>query len=194
MENLNIILASKSPRRSELMELMGLKFDVIPSLKEEDNNQKLSLSKLSESLAFQKADDVFNLTSGNRAVVGSDTLVCIKGKVLGKPKSKEEAFNMLKLLSGNAHKVITSLCVIIEQDGNKKVYTTHDTSLVKFIKLSDQEIEEYLKLDEYKDKAGAYAIQGRSGMFIKKIKGTYATVMGLPTHKLYKILHEENIM
>ena len=194
MENIKIILASKSPRRCELMELMGLKFEIIPSLKEEDNNQKLSIKKLSESLAFQKADDVFNLTNGNRVVVGSDTLVCIKGKVLGKPKNKEEAFGMLKLLSGNTHKVITSLCVIIEKDGNKKTYTTHDVSRVRFINLSDQEIEEYLKLDEYKDKAGAYAVQGRSGMFIQKIKGTYATVMGLPTHKLYKILHLENIM
>lgn len=194
MENIKIILASKSPRRCELMELMGLKFEIIPSLKEEDNNQKLSIKKLSESLAFQKADDVFNLTNGNRVVVGSDTLVCIKGKVLGKPKNKEEAFGMLKLLSGNTHKVITSLCVIIEKDGNKKTYTTHDVSRVRFINLSDQEIEEYLKLDEYKDKAGAYAVQGRSGMFIQKITGTYATVMGLPTHKLYKILHSENIM
>lgn len=194
MENIKIILASKSPRRCELMELMGLKFEIIPSLKEEDNNQKLSIKKLSESLAFQKADDVFNLTNGNRVVVGSDTLVCIKGKVLGKPKNKEEAFGMLKLLSGNTHKVITSLCVIIEKDGNKKTYTTHDVSRVRFINLSDQEIEDYLTLDEYKDKAGAYAVQGRSGMFIQKIKGTYATVMGLPTHKLYKILHKENIM
>ena len=176
------------------MELMGLKFSIVPSLKEEDNNQKLSLSKLSESLAKQKAQDVFEQTKGSRVVIGSDTLVCIKGKILGKPKSKKEAFEMLSLLSGRTHKVITSLSVFMEVDGEVKTFTTHDTSLVKFVKLTNQEIEDYLLLDEYKDKAGAYAVQGRSGMFIKKIKGTYATVMGLPTHILYQILHQQKIM
>ena len=194
MKNLKIILASKSPRRSELLGLMGLDFEVIPSDAEEDNNQKIKLTKLSESLSRLKAKDVFDKTSGNRVVIGSDTLVSVNGKLFGKPKNKEEAFKMLKTLSGSTHKVITSLSVLIEENGAVKEHTTHDIAKVTFIKLTDDEINKYLEFDEYKDKAGAYAIQGRSGMFIKQIKGSFATVMGLPTHLLYKILLTEELL
>lgn len=194
MEQMKIILASKSPRRSELLGLMGLNFEIIPSDAEEDNNQKMKLNKLSESLALLKAKDVFDKTNGNRVVIGSDTLVMVNGKLFGKPKSREEGFNMLKALSGNTHKVITSLCVMIEKNGEIKTYTTHHTSKVTFIKLSDETINNYLDFGEYKDKAGAYAVQGRSGMFIKKINGSYASIMGLPTHLLYEILKQENLI
>lgn len=191
---MRIILASKSPRRSELLELMGVKFEVLPSEAEEDNNQKIKLTKLSESLSLFKAKDVFDKTSGNRLVIGSDTLVCVNGKLFGKPQNRDEAFSMLKTLQGNTHKVITSLCVLIEKDGEVKTYNTHDIANVTFVKLSEEEINNYLKFDEYKDKAGAYAVQGRSGMFIKKINGSYPTVMGLPTHILYQILKQENLI
>ena len=190
--NAKIILASKSPRRCELLELMGIKFEVIPSDAEEDNNQKIKLTKLSESLSLLKAKDVFDKTTGNRVVIGSDTLVMVRGKLFGKPKTKEEAFNMLKQLSGSTHKVITSLCVLIEKDGEIKTYNTHDIAKVTFIKLDDAAINSYLSFDEYKDKAGAYAIQGRSGMFIKKLNGSFATVMGLPTHLLFQIFKKVN--
>ncbi|MBE7075047.1 MAG: septum formation protein Maf [Clostridiales bacterium] len=191
---MRIILASKSPRRKELLSLMGLTYEIIPSEKEENMCQNLSLSKLSESLAKQKADDIFSQTSGNRVVIGSDTMVVVKHKLFGKPKSKEEAKNMLKTLSGNWHKVATSLCVIIEKDGIKKEYLTHSYSKVKFLKLSEKMIDEYLQNDEYKDKAGAYAVQGKSGMFIEKIKGSYSTIIGLPTHLLFQILYKEEIL
>ncbi|MBE5745838.1 MAG: septum formation protein Maf [Clostridiales bacterium] len=194
MEQIKIILASKSPRRRELIELMGLKCEIMPSDAEEDNNQKIKLVKLSESLSLLKAQDVFDKTSGNRVVIGSDTLVCVNGKYLGKPKNREEGFKMLKSLSGNTHKVITSLCVIIEKDGEVKTYNTHDISKVTFLKLSDETINNYLDCGEYQDKAGAYAIQGRSGMFIKNINGSFASVMGLPTHILYEILKKENLI
>lgn len=194
MEQMKIILASKSPRRSELLGLMGVKFTVKPSDAEEDNNQKINLTKLSESLAYDKAKDVFNKESGNCVVIGSDTLVCVGGKIFGKPQDREDAFKMLKTLSGNTHKVITSLCVIIQRDGKCAEYLTHDIAKVKFVKLSDNEINNYLEFDEYKDKAGAYAVQGKSGMFIQKIKGSYATVMGLPTHMLYSILRKEGLI
>ena len=101
---------------------------------------------------------------------------------------------MLKSLSGKTHKVITSLCVIIQKDGEIKTYNTHDIAKVTFIKLDDETISNYLDCGEYKDKAGAYAIQGRSGMFIKKINGSFASVMGLPTHILFEILKEENLI
>lgn len=194
MKQMKIILASKSPRRSELLNLMGVNFEIIPSDAEENNNQKIKLTKLSESLAKLKAKDVFDKTNGNRVVIGSDTLVSVNGKLFGKPKTKEEAFFMLKTLSGNTHKVITSLSVHLENEGAVKEYTTHDIAKVTFINLTDKEINKYLEFDEYKDKAGAYAVQGRSGMFIKQIKGSFATVMGLPTHLLYEILHKENLI
>ena len=194
MEEMKIILASKSPWRSELLELMGLNFEVMPSEAEEDNNQKIKLYKLSEGLAYLKAKDVFDKTNGNRVVIGSDTLVCVGGKYLGKPTSREEAFDMLKSLSGRIHKVISSLSVLIEKDGQIKSYTTHDIAKVKFLKLSDETINNYLNFGEYADKAGAYAIQGRSGMFIKNINDSFASVMGLPTHLLFEILKKENLM
>lgn len=191
---MKIILASQSPRRKELLSLMGITFDTMPSNKEENMHQHLRLNRLSESLAEQKADDIFNQTSGDRIVIGSDTMVVVKGKLFGKPKDDIEAKKMLQTLSGNWHKVITSLCVIIEKNGSIKRYVTHDISKVKFLKLSDKIIDNYLQYGEHKDKAGAYAVQGRSGMFIEKIKGSYATVIGLPTHLLFQILHKENIL
>lgn len=191
---MRIILASKSPRRQELLSLMGLKYEVIPSLKDEDMTQHLKLNKLSESLAEQKADDVFNQTKGDRVIIGSDTMVVVKGKLFGKPKNDKEAKQMLKTLSDNWHKVITSLCVIIEKNGKINKYLTHDITKVKFLKLSDDIIDNYLKVGEHKDKAGAYAVQGKSGMFIEKINGSYATVIGLPTHLLFQILHKENLL
>lgn len=194
MENYKIILASKSPRRKELLTLMGLTYDVVPSNKEEVINPKLKLNKLSESLAYQKAEDVFNQTEGNRIVIGSDTLVKVGGKLFGKPKDDQEAICMLKSLSNNTHEVITSLCVLIENNGEVKKYLTHDTAKVKFLKLSSETIIEYLKSGEHKDKAGAYAVQGKSGMFIKQIKGSFASVMGLPTHLLFEILKKEKVL
>lgn len=191
---MKIYLASKSPRRRELLSLMGLEYEVIPSEKDEDMSKHLKLEKLSESLAEQKADDIFNQTSGDRIVIGSDTIVVSGKKLFGKPKDDIEAKNMLKTLSGKWHKVITSLCVILNRGGVQKKYLTHDICKVKFLKLDDIAIENYLKSGEHKDKAGAYAIQGKSGMFVEKIYGSYATVIGLPTHLLYQILKKENIL
>lgn len=191
---MKIILASQSPRRKELLSLMGLTFETMPSIKEEDMTKHLKLHKLSESLAEQKAEDIFSQTQGDRTIIGSDTIVVANNKLFGKPKSKAEAYNMLRTLSGAWHKVITSLCVIIYKNGETKKYLTHDITKVKFIKLSKQEILKYLECGEYADKAGAYAIQGKSGMFIEKIKGSYDTVIGLPTHILYQILKKEDIL
>ena len=180
--------------RKELLTLMGLEYEVIPSKKDEDMTKHLKLSKLSKSLAEQKSDDIFSLTTGDRIVIGSDTIVVAKGKLFGKPKNREEAKYMLKTLSGKWHKVITSLCVNVSRNGEQKKYLTYDICKVKFLKLTDEEIDKYLDCGEYKDKAGAYAIQGKSGMFIEKIYGSYATVIGLPTHLLYQILKKENVV
>ena len=173
---------------------MGLTFDVLPSSAEEDMKQNLSVNKLSEILSEQKAKDVFNKTSGNRVVIGSDCMVYANGKIFGKPKDDNDAVNMLKVLSDKWHKVVTGLCVIVEKDGVVTKYCTHDVTKVKFVKLTDDMIKNYLKTGEHKDKAGAYAVQGYSGVFVEKLKGNYSTVIGLPTHKLFQILHKENLI
>lgn len=191
---MKIILASQSPRRKELLGLMRLTFEIMPSDTEEDMNQKLPIGKLSEVLSEQKAKDIFNKTTGDRVVIGSDCMVYVKGKIFGKPKNDEEATKMLKTLSGSWHKVVTGLCVIVEREGEVKKYCTHDITKVKFIKLTDQMISNYLKMGEHKDKAGAYAVQGYSGMFVEKLNGNYSTVIGIPTHKLFQILHKENLI
>ena len=148
MKNIKIILASQSPRRKELLSLMGLKYEVMPSQKEEDMSEKLSLPKLSEKLAFQKAEDIFSQTTGDRVVIGSDSMVYLKNKLFGKPKDDKEAITMLKTLSNSWHSVITSLCVMMEVGGTKKQYLTHTITKVKFMKLTDKMIEKYLQTDK----------------------------------------------
>ena len=191
---MKIILASQSPRRKELLGLMGLTFDVMPSGAEEDMHQKLPIGKLAEVLSEQKAKDIFNKTTDDRVVIGSDCMVYAKGKIFGKPKNDEEAIQMLKTLSGKWHKVVTGLSVLVERNGIVTKYNTYDITKVKFVKLDEQMIADYLKTGEHKDKAGAYAVQGYSGMFVEKLYGNYSTVIGIPTHKLFQILHKENLI
>ena len=191
---MKIILASQSPRRRELLSLMGVDFEVMPSDTEEDMKQKCSVAKLSEILSEQKAKDIFDKTSGNRVVIGSDCMVYADNKIYGKPKNDDDAKQMLKTLSGNWHKVVTGLCVFVERDGIITKYRTHDITKVKFVTLDNTMIDNYLKTGEHKDKAGAYAVQGYSGVFVEKLSGNYSTVIGIPTHKLFKILHEENLV
>lgn len=191
---MKIILASSSPRRKELLTLMGLDFEVIKPVNDEDMTQKMKYTKLSEVLSEQKAKEVFDKTTGDRIVIGSDCMVFAKNRILGKPKNDKDAFGMIKLISGSWHKVVTGLCVIVEKNGIQKIYNTHDVTKVKFKKISDETINDYLTKGDHIDKAGAYAIQGKSGMYIDKINGNLSTVVGIPTHKLYEILKQENIL
>ncbi len=191
---MKIILASSSPRRQTLVSQMVKDFEIIVPVKEEDMTQKMCMTKLCETLSVQKAQEVFEKTSGDRVVIGSDCMVALKNKRLGKPHNKDDAEKMLKLLSSRWHKVYTGLCVIIEKNGQTKKYLTHDVSKVKFKKLSQQDIDWYLSFDEYKDKAGSYAVQGISNVFVKKIHGNLSTIIGLPAHKLYEILKNEKLI
>lgn len=191
---MKIILASQSPRRKELLQNMGLEFEVIVSNTKEDMTQKVNFEKLSEILSKQKAQDIFEKTQGDRLVIGSDCMVHIGHRLLGKPKDKNDAKNMLLLLSGKWHKVVSGLCVFISDKNGTIQYLCHDTTKVKFKKLSEKDIENYLSFDEYKDKAGSYAIQGMAGMFVEKVVGNLSTVIGIPTHKLFDILKKENIL
>ena len=181
----NIILASKSPRRKQLLELLGYPFEIIVSDIEEEINPNNDLVKEIEKLSFQKANAVFK-NHKDKIVIGADTIVKINNEVLGKPRDEQEAKQMLQKLSNNYHEVVTGVTILSED----KVETFSSIALVKFCELSKEEIDEYIKTKEPMDKAGAYAIQGYGSKFIEKIEGDYYTVMGLPVSKLYHKLKE----
>ena len=191
---MKIILASKSPRRKELLQTIFDEFECMPSQKEEKINKKLNCRKMAEVLSEQKAEDIFSQTDGDRVVVGSDTMVVLKNRIYGKPKDEKDAFEMLKSLSGKTHIVVTGLCVIKEQKGTKQKVCTNVVSKVKFKKLTDDEINEYIKSGEPMDKAGSYGIQGRFKKYIQNLDGDYFAVMGLPVNKTYEICKQLKII
>lgn len=178
-----VILASQSPRRKELLSLLITDFKVVPSTVEEVVPYHLAASKTPEYLSKIKALDVAK-SYPNDTVIGADTCVIFGGKILGKPKDRQDAYNMILNLSGKKHKVITGCTVI--KNGVIKSFSV--VSTVKFLKLSNIEIEAYLDTDEPYDKAGSYGIQGKAGAFVEYIKGDYYNIVGLPIAKLKKYL------
>lgn len=189
---MKIILASGSPRRKELLELITPKFDIIVSGVDEKLQEGLNLQEQVTRLAYIKAKDIYEKTEGNRIIIGSDTIVTKNGKIYGKSKDREQATKTIKeLLEGNkTHSIMTGLCVIIEKDGNYKEYKTYDEVKVFLKEMSDQEIEKWLDTGNWVDKAASYGIQNEFCVFVDKIEGNYHTAVGLPTHKLYDILKE----
>lgn len=187
---MRIILASKSPRRKELLDLMNLKYEVICSNADETFEEGLDIIEQSKRLGYIKAKTVFNETEGNRIVIGSDTMVLKDGKIYEKPKDKEDAIRMLEELKNGKHRVITSLCVLAEKSGKFLKFVDYDMAEVFLKDMSREEIEKWVEEDNPIDKAGAYAVQSRFAVFIEKINGNYNTVVGLPIHKLYDILKE----
>lgn len=180
-----IILASKSPRRKQIMEMLKLPFDVEVADIEERINYQNDLRKEIENLSFLKALNVFN-KHNDAVVIGADTIVVINNEVLGKPKDEEDAKRMLSLLKNNMHYVITGVSIISKEKSESFV----SISEVYFNDISDNEIDEYIKTKEPMDKAGAYGIQGLGAKFINKINGDFYSIMGLPINELYKRLKE----
>lgn len=174
------ILASASPRRTELLQFLNVDFKVDPSKIEEIIDESITNEELVMSLAFQKAKDVSSRYE-DEYILGFDTLVVLDGKPLGKPKDREDAFKMLKSLSGRKHVVVTG-CAILRGEYQDTFY---DYAEVVFNDMSIDEISEYLDTKEPYDKAGAYGIQGFGARYIKYIKGDYYSVMGMPVQKLY---------
>lgn len=188
---MKVILASKSPRRKEILSMITKEFDVIVSDEEEIIDEKLDIYEQAKSLAYIKAKSVFDRTIGERIVIGSDTMVVdLDGKIYGKPKDREEAIDMIKTLQGTKHNVITSLAILVEKDGQYSEYIDYDLAEVYFENMTDEEITQWIDTGEAYDKAGAYAVQGDFTKHIEKINGNFWTVMGLPVHKVYKILKE----
>ncbi len=194
MSNMSrLILASASPRRKEIMELMGLDFIVIPSHCEEIITETEPAEIVME-LSRQKAEDVASTANAGDRVIGSDTIVALDHQVLGKPHSREEAFRMLSAMSGRIHHVYTGVTLIRCGDSScdlkEKKETFYEQTEVHVASMTPEEINAYLDLGEYKDKAGAYGIQGRFAPYITGINGDYYNVMGLPAAALYHRLKE----
>lgn len=178
-----IILASNSPRRKELMKFLNLDFEIISSDIEEIINPKLEHEDLVMDLAFQKAYSIFK-NDKEAVVLGFDTLVVIDDFVLGKPKDEEEAKVFLNILSDRTHRVLTG-CTILTSGYSKSFYSE---AYVSFMKLTEEEIVNYIKTKEPMDKAGAYGIQGYGSKFVKSINGDYFTIMGFPISMVYQEL------
>lgn len=182
-----IILASGSPRRKMLLEMIGLKFETVKSNYREDISKKLSPRKLTEYLSQQKANKS-GLRYPNSIIISADTVVVLDGRIIGKPKTLEEARKILTELSGKEHSVITGLTVF-DSGSNKKITKSQETK-VFFRKLSTGEINNYIKQENTLDKAGAYGIQGIGSLLINKIEGDYFNVVGLPLAVLHESLKE----
>jgi septum formation protein len=181
---MRIILASNSPRRKELLSQVGVTFEVIPS-EFEEHVIELPPEQLVEHFAYMKAKDVSMAVNEEALVIGSDTIVFLNG-IMGKPRNKEDAFDMLKNLSGRQHLVLSGLSIINTATGES--LTEHESTKVKMKELSDAEITAYINTGEPMDKAGAYAIQGMGSLFVEGIEGDYFNVVGLPLFRLRRML------
>ncbi len=182
-----LILASKSPRRKELLEKTGIPFDIDAAEIDETLNPSLSLSDAVRDLSLRKASAVLE-RHPDAVVLGSDTIVVIDDMVLGKPKDRQDAKNMLESLSGKTHQVITGFALVSDRKTVSDVSVSH----VTFAPLSEAEIDTYLTSGEADDKAGAYGIQGLAGKFITRIEGDYYAIMGLPLSRVYQELKNIN--
>jgi septum formation protein len=179
-----IILASKSPRRQELLKLMDIPFRIVLKEVDESYPENLKPEEIAVYIAEKKAR-AFDETVGDEVVLTADTIVCIDNLILGKPETPEHAVEMLQLLSGRMHRVITGVCLLYKHH----YHTFYDVSEVYFGKLSDGGIKNYVAKYQPMDKAGSYGIQERIGLIgIEKINGSYTNVVGLPTEKLYREL------
>ena len=186
---MKVILASKSPRRKELMDLLGIDYEIIVSNADETLEEGMSFEEQSKRLGYIKAKAVFDETSGDRIVIGSDTMVMKDGKLYGKPKDREDAIRMLNELKNDKHQVFTSLAILVQKNNKYEEYIDCDITDVYFSDISEIEIERWVDSGEAYDKAGAYGIQSsKFAVFIDKIDGNYSTVVGLPINKLYNIV------
>lgn len=187
---MRFILASKSPRRKELLKKIIPEFEVIVSDSDEHLTPGLSKEAQAMEIAYQKAESVFNKTEGDRVVIGSDTMVIKDGNIYGKPKSKEHAKELIKrLLSGDrTHEVITGICVLVQKNGKIDRYYDFDSAKLYFTDITDEEIDKWIATGKAMDKAGAYAMQDEFGVFVEKIEGNYSAVVGLSMPKVYGII------
>lgn len=179
-----LILASASPRRKDLLKMLGLDFIVDPPHIDEYFDPNLKPEELAISLAEQKG--IATISKYDEAIiVSADTVVVLQDQILGKPKDKKDAFRILRLLSGNTHQVITGISIIDLPD--EEPISFFEKTAVTFNSLTDEEIEGYIETGSPMDKAGAYGIQDLSSIFIPKVDGCFYNVVGFPLAKFYQV-------
>ena len=181
---MKLVLASGSPRRKELLEMLGLEFEICPAKGEEKTEEGLSPREIVTALASAKAKEVAAKYPEDTAVIAADTIVWADEQMLGKPRNEADAVRMLELLSGKTHSVFTGICVAF---GGEMLTCAEETG-VCFRKLGRDEIEAYVSTGEPMDKAGAYGIQGLAGIFVRELRGDYFNVVGLPICALTELL------
>lgn len=187
-----IVLASGSPRRREILQNLGLDFEVLVSDADESKIDKKTVSPplYVQELALLKAVSAAEkLKNKNVLIISADTIVCLDGQILGKPKDDGEAEAMLSLLSGKCHSVFSGICVM-DAKTLKSVCAKEETK-VTFKELTPEKIKDYVKTGEPRDKAGAYAVQGLGALFTQNVEGDFFNVIGLPVRKLFEILEKE---
>lgn len=199
----NIILASQSPRRQEILSLGGYEYKVCVSSAEEqippEELENLTPQELVERLARVKAEDVYRRncnknTEEEITVIGADTVVAVDGRVLGKPRTEDEAYEMLSMLEGRTHDVFTGVCILWtnpDTTGEIQGNTFHCHTKVTFYPMTEEEINNYVATGDCMDKAGAYGIQSGAAKYIQGIEGDYLNVVGLPLSKIYHVLNEK---
>lgn len=184
-----MILASKSPRRKEILENFGFNLQIKTKEIEEVSSKENIIEKIKD-ISNKKAYEVANENKDD-FIVSADTIVSINNKILGKPKNQEDVYNMLRELSGKSHEVITAFSII---NINKNIcYSDAETTKVFFNEITDAEIKWYIETKEPFDKAGSYGIQGKGALFVNKIEGDFFSVMGFPLGKFLRALKKLNI-
>lgn len=185
---MRIVLASTSPRRKELMKELDIPFEIITKNVNEDFDNNKNVYDASMEIAERKAKAVYDGISDDVIVIGSDTIVVFENEIYGKPRDYYEAFMMLEKFSGNSHKVISSLCLLVRKNGKEYKELTYDECSVEVDNMASEEIDEWINSNDVYSKAGAYAIQEGFGKYIKSINGDYFSIVGFPIHKLYNLL------
>lgn len=187
---MTILLASASPRRSEILTQIGCNFRIVTSNVTEDNAQNIPPAQLAEMHAKKKALAVQAKADSDDIIIGADTIVVLDGEVFGKPNGTADAKRILETLSGREHQVITGVAVVTKD----QIFTDHTTTSVRMAVMSPEEIEKYIATGEPMDKAGAYAIQGIGALFVEGIDGCYSNVVGLPIRMLALLLKKVGVM
>jgi septum formation protein len=183
---MRLLLASASPRRRELLRNAGFDFDVQASHILEEMKQGERPEEFARRAAREKAMHVAASSPRGRLVLGADTVVVVEEETLGKPSDPADAARMLRLLSGRTHQVHTGVCLVSAPE--EVIALQHETTLVTFRELDEEEIRAYVESGEPSDKAGAYAVQGLASKFVTRISGCYSNVVGLPVARVYGII------
>ena len=191
---MKFILASSSQRRRELLTMCGYEYEIVPSGADE-HIEEADPALYVRTLAERKAEEVFARLAAERpgeapVVLGADTVVCLDGSIIGKPRDERDAVRILSMLSGRTHTVYTGVAVVTAAGTDSEVSAT----LVTFEELTPEEIELYVASGEPMDKAGAYGIQGPFGMFVRAVEGNYFTVIGLPLPTAYRLLRKAGVL